>query len=192
MIAVDESPSMVRRRASACRAPTCAIDAGRPGRAAGRGAAGRDPLDGHLPLDRRPRAAVRAAARCAAPRRAARRAVRGEGNIDVLRGRARVLAREPYAEHFASFRPPWNYAAAGADHARAAARRRLRRGRVLAGSRRRASPSIRASSSRRSCSGRSPAAPGAAARAVHGRRAGRARRAGRRRLRAAEHRRYGA
>lgn len=35
----------------------------------------------------------------------------GEGNIDVLRGRANdVLAREPYASHFADFRQPWNYA----------------------------------------------------------------------------------
>jgi len=38
----------------------------------------------------------------------------GEGNIDILRGRARkVLAREPYARHFADWQPPWNYA--GAD-----------------------------------------------------------------------------
>jgi trans-aconitate 2-methyltransferase len=36
----------------------------------------------------------------------------GEGNIDVLRGRARaVQEREPYAEHFREWRPPWNYAA---------------------------------------------------------------------------------
>jgi trans-aconitate 2-methyltransferase len=35
----------------------------------------------------------------------------GEGNIDVLRGRAReLLARDPYAEHFAGWRAPWNYA----------------------------------------------------------------------------------
>jgi trans-aconitate 2-methyltransferase len=35
----------------------------------------------------------------------------GEGNIDVLRGQANsVLAREPYAEHFADWQPPWNYA----------------------------------------------------------------------------------
>jgi trans-aconitate 2-methyltransferase len=35
----------------------------------------------------------------------------GRGNIDVLRGRANdVLAREPYAAHFAGFRQPWNYA----------------------------------------------------------------------------------
>jgi trans-aconitate 2-methyltransferase len=35
----------------------------------------------------------------------------GEGNIDVLRGHANdVLAREPYAEHFQGFQPPWNYA----------------------------------------------------------------------------------
>ncbi len=38
--------------------------------------------------------------------------MRGEGNIDVLRGVANeVLAREPYAEHFREWRPPWNYAA---------------------------------------------------------------------------------
>jgi trans-aconitate 2-methyltransferase len=36
----------------------------------------------------------------------------GEGNVDALRGRARaVVAREPYAEHFAAWRAPWNYAA---------------------------------------------------------------------------------
>ena len=37
----------------------------------------------------------------------------GEGNIDVLRGKAAaVLAREPYVKHFAEWRPPWNYAGA--------------------------------------------------------------------------------
>jgi trans-aconitate 2-methyltransferase len=37
----------------------------------------------------------------------------GEGNIDVLRGKAAaVLAHEPYAQHFADWRPPWNYAGA--------------------------------------------------------------------------------
>jgi trans-aconitate 2-methyltransferase len=36
----------------------------------------------------------------------------GEGNIDVLRGRARaLLERPPYGEHFAGWRAPWNYAA---------------------------------------------------------------------------------
>lgn len=36
----------------------------------------------------------------------------GEGNITVLRGRARaVMERDPYAPHFATFAPPWNYAA---------------------------------------------------------------------------------
>jgi len=35
----------------------------------------------------------------------------GRGNIDVLRGHANdVLARAPYAAHFADFRRPWNYA----------------------------------------------------------------------------------
>lgn len=38
----------------------------------------------------------------------------GEGNIDILRGRAAdVLARDPYAEHFADWRAPWNYAGPG-------------------------------------------------------------------------------
>lgn len=37
----------------------------------------------------------------------------GEGNIDILRGHANeVLANAPYAEHFADWRPPWNYASA--------------------------------------------------------------------------------
>ncbi len=37
----------------------------------------------------------------------------GEGNIDGLRGRARgLLLSEPYAEHFAGWRTPWNYASA--------------------------------------------------------------------------------
>ncbi len=41
----------------------------------------------------------------------------GEGNISVLRGRAgEVCARDPYAEAFAGFRPPWNYA--GPDETR--------------------------------------------------------------------------
>jgi trans-aconitate 2-methyltransferase len=35
----------------------------------------------------------------------------GEGNIDVLRGRAaEVLARPRYAEHFSGWSAPWNYA----------------------------------------------------------------------------------
>jgi trans-aconitate 2-methyltransferase len=37
----------------------------------------------------------------------------GEGNIDVLRGKANeVLARDRYAEHFRDWRAPWNYAGA--------------------------------------------------------------------------------
>jgi trans-aconitate 2-methyltransferase len=35
----------------------------------------------------------------------------GEGNITGLRGRAGVvMERQPYAEHFRAFQPPWNYA----------------------------------------------------------------------------------
>jgi trans-aconitate 2-methyltransferase len=36
----------------------------------------------------------------------------GEGNIDVLRAKAReVIAHEPYARHFRGWQAPWNYAA---------------------------------------------------------------------------------
>src|SRR2546425_361608 len=42
----------------------------------------------------------------------------GEGNITVLRARARdVVEREAYAGHFRSFSSPWNYA--GAEQTRA-------------------------------------------------------------------------
>jgi trans-aconitate 2-methyltransferase len=38
----------------------------------------------------------------------------GEGNIDILRGKANeILARDPYAEHFRDWRAPWNYAGGG-------------------------------------------------------------------------------
>jgi trans-aconitate 2-methyltransferase len=37
----------------------------------------------------------------------------GRGNIDILRGQARVvMERAPFADRFADFRAPWNYAAA--------------------------------------------------------------------------------
>jgi trans-aconitate 2-methyltransferase len=43
----------------------------------------------------------------------------GEGNITVLRSSANeVLAREPYAQHFLNWQPPWNYAGAEATQER--------------------------------------------------------------------------
>ena len=43
----------------------------------------------------------------------------GEGNISVLRGKVTpLLSREPYAEHFVDWNPPWNYAAAEPTHER--------------------------------------------------------------------------
>lgn len=60
----------------------------------------------HDALFRRIRAAMRPGGRFAAQ-------CGGEGNIDGLRAQARsVLARAPYAEHFAGFVAPWNYAGA--------------------------------------------------------------------------------
>jgi trans-aconitate 2-methyltransferase len=45
----------------------------------------------------------------------------GEGNVKVLRGHAAaVIAREPYARHFAGWRSPWNYAAPPETRARLA------------------------------------------------------------------------
>ncbi len=43
----------------------------------------------------------------------------GRGNIDVLRGKVNtLLAGDPYAEHFADWQPPWNYAAPQETEAR--------------------------------------------------------------------------
>jgi len=43
----------------------------------------------------------------------------GEGNITVLRSTSNeVLAREPYAQHFLDWSPPWNYASAKETHER--------------------------------------------------------------------------
>jgi trans-aconitate 2-methyltransferase len=43
----------------------------------------------------------------------------GRGNIDILRGKVRaLLADDPYAEYFAGWKPPWNYAAPGDTEAR--------------------------------------------------------------------------
>jgi trans-aconitate 2-methyltransferase len=64
----------------------------------------------HDRLFRRLRAALRPGGRMAAQ-------CGGEGNIDILRGHvAALLTAEPYARHFANWRPPWNYA--GPDETR--------------------------------------------------------------------------
>jgi len=43
----------------------------------------------------------------------------GEGNITALRTRAAaVMERDPYAESFRTFQPPWNYASAAGTEAR--------------------------------------------------------------------------
>lgn len=66
----------------------------------------------HERLFRRLRAALRPGGRLVAQ-------CGGEGNIDGLRGVANeILAREPYAEHFRDWRPPWNYAGPEATRAR--------------------------------------------------------------------------
>ncbi len=58
----------------------------------------------HAPLFRRLRAALAPGGQLVAQ-------CGGEGNIVKLRSQAaKVVARAPYAEHFAHFQPPWNYA----------------------------------------------------------------------------------
>ncbi len=43
----------------------------------------------------------------------------GEGNITILRSKvAPLLDRQPYAEHFRDWQPPWNYAGAEQTHER--------------------------------------------------------------------------
>ena len=60
----------------------------------------------HERLFRRLRAALRSGGRLVAQ-------CGGQGNIDGLRAKAGLVRdRPPYAEHFAGWEPPWNYAAA--------------------------------------------------------------------------------
>jgi trans-aconitate 2-methyltransferase len=128
VIAVDESPSMVdaaRRRLDRSTIGGTADPALRAGCADGRldlrvldllELELEEPVDAilstatfhwisdHDRLFGRLRAALRPGGRLVAQ-------CGGEGNIDILRGMANaVLAREPYAEHFADWRAPWNYA----------------------------------------------------------------------------------
>src|SRR2546426_1114503 len=71
----------------------------------------------HDALFARLRAALRAGGRLIAQ-------CGGEGNINVLRGRAHaILEREPYAEHFDGWQPPWRYA--GPSETREGRRTRL-------------------------------------------------------------------
>lgn len=126
VIAVDESASMVdaaRKRLGALAAEPGSRDAGGESRVQLR--VGdllelelQQPVDAilstatfhwiadHERLFARLRAALRAGGQLVAQ-------CGGEGNIDVLRGKAgEVLAHEPYAEHFADWHAPWNYAGA--------------------------------------------------------------------------------
>ena len=69
-------------------------------------------LDRDLPLDRRPRRAVRLAARRAAGRRPPRRPVRrrGQHRRGPRRRPARPATSRPFRPHFDGWRGPWNFA----------------------------------------------------------------------------------
>jgi trans-aconitate 2-methyltransferase len=116
VIAVDESPSMVRaaRRRLGAQADVRVVDLlelelGQRVDAI-LSTATFHWISDHETLFGRLRNALRPGGRLAAQ-------CGGEGNIDVLRGRARaLLEREPYAPHFAGWRAPWNYA--GAEESR--------------------------------------------------------------------------
>ena len=188
---MDASQSMVAAARERLGDPSADVRRMRPARARARRAGRRDPLDRDVPLDRRPRRAVRAPARArCAPAGGWWRSAGERATSTALRGRAgAVMEREPYAEHFRDFRPPWNYATRR-DTQRAAAGGRASPTAEcwLAPAPHRARAPARVPVHDRARPAR-PAPARAAARAVHGRGDGRAGRAGRRRLRAPEHRR---
>ncbi len=112
----------------------------------------RGAVDGDLPLDRRPRSAVRAPARRAAPGGPAGRAVRGGGQH---RRAARGRARDPRARTLRRALPRLARALelrGPRAHPRTPARARASPPRGAGSRRPRSSPSTPASSSRRSCS----------------------------------------
>jgi len=118
VIAVDMSESMVtaaRERlgpgAEICRADLLELELDEPVDAILSTATFHWIAD-HEELFRRLHAALRPGGRLSAQ-------CGGEGNITKLRDRAAVvMQREPYAEHFRDFRPPWNYANAADTEAR--------------------------------------------------------------------------
>ena len=112
------------RRSPASRATVLVQDlrGARAGRAGRRGL-----LERGLPLDPRPRRAVRAPARGAEARRPAGRAVRGRGQHRALpRSLDERRRASPFAAHFAGWTGPWNFAGSR-GHRGAARARRLRR-----------------------------------------------------------------
>ena len=110
VIAVDESPSMIdaarRRLGGRAELDVCdllELQLGQPVDAI-LSTATFHWIDDHPRLFRRLHDALRPGGRLVAQ-------CGGEGNIDSLRARARtVCEREPYAEHFAGWQNPWNYA----------------------------------------------------------------------------------
>ncbi len=145
-----------------------------PHRAGARRAGRRRLLERRLPLDRRPRAAVRAP-RTPRSSRAAGWSRSAAARATSTRSGAladEVAAEPPYAEHLADFRGPWNFAAPEETEARLRARR-LRRGALLAPALAGRRRTTRSSSPARSASAttsrrcpRSCASPYAAARCV--------------------------
>jgi trans-aconitate 2-methyltransferase len=118
VIAVDASPSMVQAarerlggKADVRAADLLELDLGEPVDAVLSTATFHWIAD-HERLFRRLHAVLRPGGRLVAQ-------CGGEGNIDVLRAQAHaVLANDPYAEHFADWRAPWNYAGAQPTRAR--------------------------------------------------------------------------
>jgi trans-aconitate 2-methyltransferase len=114
VVAVDASPSMAAAARERLRGPEAArvdirvldlldLELGTPVDAAFSTATFHWISD-HDRLFRRLHAALRPGGRLVAQ-------CGGEGNVDVLRGKTdAVLARDPYAEHFNDWQPPWNYA----------------------------------------------------------------------------------
>ena len=110
VIAVDAAPSMVEQ-ARALLPADVDVRRGRSARPGARRAGGRGPLDRHVPLDRRPRAAVRQPARRAQAGRPPGRPVRRRGQRGDVKDAGFAAASEPpFAEHLAGWPGDWNFA----------------------------------------------------------------------------------
>ena len=112
VVAVDSAPSMVEHAREALDPGAGDRAPGRPHGARARRAGRRRLLERRLPLDRRPRRAVR---RLHAALRPGGRLVAQCGGRGTSRASTRAAARsrrEPYAEHLAGWQGPWNFAGA--------------------------------------------------------------------------------
>jgi trans-aconitate 2-methyltransferase len=120
VIAVDASSESMVAAARERLGPDAGHPPGRPAGARAGRARRRDPLDRHVPLDRRSRSALPSPARRAAARRAAESRSAGERatSPSCAAGPAPFWRASPMPSHFRDWQAPWNYANAADTEAR--------------------------------------------------------------------------